>query len=85
MLDVLFEPSLRYLRGWGRIEPRVLNRSLERFLVQVAGDRAPLNTCVGRVGLKVEPAGKSRLFMIMDSISQRSGYYSPSMSGHSAY
>lgn len=43
-----------------------------RFLMGVVSDsRPPLKTSVGRVGLKLEAAGKSRLFMILDSISQR--------------
>lgn len=74
MLDVLFVPSVNFLPSLGGApieEPR--GASFLRFLVTVVGgSRPPLPPIpIGRVGLKVEPAGKSRVFMIMDSISQR--------------
>jgi hypothetical protein len=73
MFDVLFVPQTVYLPALGAPaaeEPR--GGQFMRFLMGVvSGSRPPLTQSVGRVGLKLEAAGKSRLFMILDSISQR--------------
>lgn len=77
-LDVLFVPRTVYLPALGplsnfeelRQAPR--EASFMKFLVNVvAGSRPPLNRSIGSVGRKLEAAGKSRLFMILDSCSQR--------------
>lgn len=72
--DVLFVPSVNYLPATGA--PSVVPSRGAHFLAfllrVVSSTRPPLPPYpLGRVGLKDEPAGKSRLFMMLDNTTQR--------------
>lgn len=69
-LSQLFVPNVVWAGDRDRPVPD-LSLDLETFLTLIVQNPPNTPVSVGRVGMKVEPAGKVRLFMIMDSISQR--------------
>lgn len=79
LLEELFRPGERWA-GDGSFGPRERStKLLEIFLLQVVASALPDHKVIaGKVGRKVEPVGKTRLFMMMDSISV---YYTLCISG----
>lgn len=63
------------------VEPRTVPRSTE-FRDFLVSSKPPLTSLCGRVGRKIEPAGKTRLFMILV---YPKDCYNPSMIGCTVY
>lgn len=70
-LDVFFVPAVKYLNFCGSYVEAESKGCFPFFLRQITGEGPLPHYPCGRMALKMEPAGKTRVFMIVDSIYQR--------------